>query len=342
MPTEPTIAGSTFLSAFTALAEIGTDEAELEKEAGLAKEALEDPDVRVPVTVWNRFLETGRIWSKDPAFALHLGEKISHSRMSVVGHVVFNSRTAGEGIRQYIRFIKLANEGDRVALEESGQTVSVVYTTENPAYTSPLAMERNFALAVTRLRRYTRVNVSPVRVEFQHAEPDYVQEYHRVFQSDVVFNQDKNRLIFHRSVLDLKIGRRSAHLYSGLVRYAETLMGKLLRKRPVTRKARHWIIKLLNDEGLDIETVAQKMHMSRQTLYRKLKKEGTSFKELLDDTRKTLARQYIEQNDHSISEIAFFLGFSQISSFNRAFNRWYGRNPSEFRNQTDSNHNKRR
>ncbi len=331
MTTEPTIAGSTLLSAFTALAEAGIDEAKLEMQAGLAKEALEDPDRRIPVTVWNRFLEKGRIWSNDPAFALHLGERISHSRMSVVGHVVFNSRTAGDGIRQYIRFIKLASEGDHVALEEQGDSVAVVYTTEDKTFASPLAMERNFSLAVSRLRRYTNTDISPVQVEFQHSPPEYIDEYQRVFQSKILFNRDKNRLIFHKSALDLKLGKRSAHLYSGLVNYAEILLGKLLRRRPVTRKARQWIVKFLSDGDIDIEIVAGRMHMSRQTLYRKLKKEGTSFKELLDDTRKSRAKKYLDQNDHSISEIAFFLGFSQISSFNRAFNRWYGKNPSEFR-----------
>ncbi len=328
---EPTIAGSTFLSAFNALAEAGIDESILEEESGLTRQVLENPETRVPVAIWNRFLEKGRTWSKDPAFALHLGEYIRHSRMSVVGHVVFNSQTAGEGIRQYIRFIKLANEGDRVDLEEKGNTVAVVYTTEDPVFSSPLAMERNFSLAISRLRQYTKVNVTPVQVEFQHSPPDYVDEYERVFQSAILFDQSKNRLVFHKSALDLKIRKRSAHLYFGLVHYAETLLGKLLRRKPMTKKAKKWIVKYLSEGEIDIETIAYKMHMSRQTLYRKLKKEGTSFKELLDNTRKRKAKKYLEQNDHSISEIAFFLGFSQISSFNRAFNRWYNMNPSDFR-----------
>ncbi len=331
MITEPTIAGSTFLSVFKALAEMGIDETIMEKEIGLKRQDLEAPDVRVPVTLWNQFLEFGQKWSHNPAFALHLGENTSHSLMSVVGHVVFNSRTAGEGIRQYIRFIKLANEGDRVDLEEEDETVAVVYTTENPAFSSPLAMERNFSLAVSRLRRYTNTNISPVLVDFQHPSPSYIDEYKRVFQAAVRFEQEKNRLVFNKTALDLKIGRRSAHLYSGLVNYAEVLMERLLRRRPVTRKARQWILKFLSDGDIDIETVAKKMYMSRQTLYRKLKKEGTSFKQLLDDTRKVKAKEYLARRDHSVSEIAFFLGFSQISSFNRAFKRWYDKNPSDFR-----------
>lgn len=331
MTIEPTIAGSTFLSAFNALLGEGIDRALLEEEAGLTRQALEDPDIRIPVTVWNRFLEKGQAWTKNPAFALHLGERISHARMSVVGHVVFNSRTAGEGIRQYIRFIKLANEGDRVDLVEQGDSVAVVYSTEDPVFESHLAMERNFSLAVSRLRHYTRTNVSPVRVDFRHPESTYTDEYLRVFRAQVLFNQEQNRLVFHKSALDLKIGKRSAHLYSGLVHYAESLLGKLLRRQPVTRKARQWIVKFLPEGEVDIETIAARMHMSRQTLYRKLKKEGTSFKALLDTTRKSQARKYLAQNDRSISEIAFFLGFSQISSFNRAFKRWYGKNPSEYR-----------
>ncbi|MCK5162082.1 MAG: AraC family transcriptional regulator [Desulfobacula sp.] len=331
MDMEPTIAASTFLSAFKILTESGINAAELEKKAGLTRQNLENPDIRIPVTQWNRFLEMGQQWSNDPAFALHLGRKISHERMSLVGHIVFNSRTAGEGLRQYIRFVKLANEGDRVALEINDNEVAVVYTTEDPAYMSSLAMERNFSVAVTRLRRYTNVEISPVRVEFQHPAPSYIDEYEQVFRSPILFERVENRLVFHKSVLALKLGKRSAHLYSGLLQYAESLMGKLAGRRTITKKVRYWINKCLAEGDLDIEKVAARMNMTRQTLYRKLKKEGTSFKTLLDDTRKSLAKKYLAQNEYSITEIAFFLGFSETSSFNRAFNRWYDSNPSDFR-----------
>ena len=307
------------------------DAAELEKKAGLTRQNLENPDIRIPVTKWNQFLEMAQKWSNDPAFALNLGKKISHERMSLVGHIVFNSRTAGEGLRQYIRFVKLANEGDRVALEINDNEVAVVYTTEDPAYISSLAMERNFSVAVTRLRRYTNVEISPVRVEFQHTAPSYIDEYKHLFQSPVLFDRVENRLVFQKSVLALKLGKRSTHLYSGLIQYAESLMGKLTRRRAITKKVRYWINKCLSEGDLDIEKVADRMNMSRQTLYRKLKKEGTSFKTLLDDTRKSLAKKFLAQNEYSITEIAFFLGFSETSSFNRAFNRWYDKNPSDFR-----------
>ncbi|MDM8537890.1 AraC family transcriptional regulator ligand-binding domain-containing protein, partial [Desulfobacterales bacterium HSG17] len=236
-----------------------------------------------------------------------------------------------EGVTQYIRFIKLANEGDHVELRETKHEAIVIYTTENPIFESMPAMERNFSVAVTRMRRYAHESIIPSRVEFKHPEPEYTAEYQRIFQAPVLFEQAENRLIYPVHFLALDMDKSSTHLYSVFLQYAESLLSRMVLSRPHTKRARQFIVKHLADGDVAIEKVAHALHMSRQTLYRKLKKENTSFKALLEETRKNMAKAYLEQNEYSITDVAFLLGFSETSAFNRAFKRWHGKNPSDFR-----------
>ncbi len=331
MDSIPHIAGSTFLSAFNALVEKGISVSIIEDKIGMRKEALENPDFRLPVPQWNKFLELGVTLSGNPAFALQLGEQISHEKMSLVGHVVFNSRTVGEGLQQYIRFIKLASEGDLAELREENDEVIMVYETENPEYYSPLAMERNSSLAIIRLRRYTGVKIPLKQVHFQHSAPNYLDEYQRIFQCSVLFDQAENNLVFDHSILSLKIRLRSSHLYTALLNYAESLLNRLSLHRSFKKRVQQFIVKYLPEGEVDIEKISHLMKMSRQTLYRRLKEEGTNFHELLDETRKMLAVKYLTQHQSSINEIAFLLGFSETSAFSRAFKRWYQKSPANFR-----------
>jgi len=331
MDSVPHIAGSTFLSAFNALVEKGIPVSIIEDRIGMKKEALEDPDIRLSVPQWNKFLELGVTLSGNPAFALQLGELISHEKMSLVGHVVFNSRTVGEGLQQYTRLIKLANEGDLVELRKENDEVIMVCDTENPEYYSPLAMERNFSVAITRLRRYAGAKIPLKQVLFQHSAPSYLEEYQRIFQGQILFEQSENKLIFDHSILSLKIRLRSSHLYTALLHYAESLLNKLTLQNPFQKRVKQFIVKYLSEGEVDIEKISHLMNISRQTLYRKLKGEGTNFHELLDETRKTLAVKYLKQQQYSINEIAFLLGFSETSAFSRAFKRWYQKSPANFR-----------
>ncbi|MDH5730710.1 MAG: helix-turn-helix transcriptional regulator [Gammaproteobacteria bacterium] len=81
---------------------------------------------------------------------------------------------------------------------------------------------------------------------------------------------------------------------------------------------------------VDVNRVATELNISRQTLYRRLKEEDTTFQELLEQIRKKMAADYLKTKNYSINEVAFLLGFSEASTFNRAFNRWYGKNPKTF------------
>jgi AraC-like DNA-binding protein len=91
------------------------------------------------------------------------------------------------------------------------------------------------------------------------------------------------------------------------------------------------IVDLLSSGMVTEQDMANALHLSLRSLQRKLHEEGTSYKKILEETRRDLATKYIQNSRLSISEISFLLGFSEISNFSRAFKRWHGQAPSDFR-----------
>ncbi len=121
-----------------------------------------------------------------------------------------------------------------------------------------------------------------------------------------------------------------------LARQHDAVVLKLLTKLKrgdVVTQAQSKLIELLPSGDCNKAKVAHALNMSARTLHNKLSAAGTGYQQLLDETRQALAEQYIRQLDLSVSEIAYLLGFSDCSNFSRAFHRWTGISPSEFRNQ---------
>ncbi|WP_453822699.1 helix-turn-helix transcriptional regulator [Tepidimonas fonticaldi] len=102
----------------------------------------------------------------------------------------------------------------------------------------------------------------------------------------------------------------------------------------VSEKVRAELISRLAAGEPSRADVASALHMSEKTLQRRLKGEETSYQEILDETRRELARQYLREGRMSVCEVTFRLGFSDQSSFTRAFKRWTGLAPGEFRHRT--------
>ena len=147
----------------------------------------------------------------------------------------------------------------------------------------------------------------------------------------VEFSQPTCFVAFDSAYLNFELPQRNPFLHQALTRHVETLLRKLQVRRKVSQQVRKILEKQLSREDLDIVIVAEQMAMSRQTLYRKLKQEEVSFQELVEDVRRIKALGYLNVGKYSLSEIAFLLGFSEQSAFSRAFKRWTGKSPAQYR-----------
>ena len=106
-----------------------------------------------------------------------------------------------------------------------------------------------------------------------------------------------------------------------------------LDRNDVTMRVRSQLIERLPGGNVDEADIASSINISQRSLQRKLKAQGMSFTRVLDDTRRELSLQYVRDSQHSLNEVGFLLGFAEPGNFSRAFKRWYGKSPSQFRQQ---------
>jgi len=158
-----------------------------------------------------------------------------------------------------------------------------------------------------------------------------ISEYQRIFQADLKFSMPFNRLVFNAAYLDWPVLSSNANLLSFFEQQADTMLGTLNRSDRYTSKVAYLIAEHLQGELPKLYAIASALAISIRQLQRELQAEGTSFQQLLDKTRQELALRYLEDPKFPIHDIAFLLGFSAPSAFNRAFKRWTGKTPRCYR-----------
>jgi AraC-like DNA-binding protein len=169
-------------------------------------------------------------------------------------------------------------------------------------------------------------------VLFTHAQPERIEEYERTFgPGRLRFGAPFNGFSFDRRALELPLQGSDPKLNDLLRKHAELLLAELPKAQSLTEKVRDMIAQQLSGGNPNAERIAHELHISPRTLGRKLEHEGTTFKELLSDMRRRAAIRYVGGHDLGLSEIAFLLGFSQTAAFHRAFKRWTGQTPLEYR-----------
>ncbi len=330
---QPTVTGSSVVAACHWLDQQGVEADELAAAAAIDRQALTHQDSRVPLASFNRLLELAAARLQDPGLGLALGSWTDNSHMGVIGHILFNNRTLREALEQYERYAALVNDGIVVGFEVQEAESILTYECPDPSCYLPLNLERILAQSVTRARRYVSEKLFLRRVGFAHEPQTALARYTSVFGCPVAFAQRRCFLTFDSAFLGFEIAQPNPFLHQALTRHVESLMRRLQARRRVSLQVRRLLEKQLSRGMMDSAEVAEQLAMSRQTLYRKLRGEGLSYQDVVEAVRRDKALAYLAEGRHSLSEIAFLLGFSEQSAFSRAFKRWTGKSPLQYRQE---------
>ena len=168
-------------------------------------------------------------------------------------------------------------------------------------------------------------------VSFNYSEPEHASEYKHLFHCPLVFNQKQTRLSFNTRYLHEVIIRDEQELKDFLKSSPADLLGKPDDYNSYTSQIRQHIGRDLKEELPDFEAVSSKLNLSPQTLRRRLKEENTSYQEIKDNIRRDQAVYHLSRNDFSINEIAYRVGFTEPSTFHRAFKKWTKLTPGAYR-----------
>jgi AraC-like DNA-binding protein len=316
----------------------GADRRVLIESAHIRPDDLEEQDNRVPLSNYVALLEAGVELCQEPALALLFGEAVRLQHISIVGLIGEASQTTEEARRQLNRYAHLMLDEDEARVSEHLELVrdrgGVWLKLTSPVYsTNRLLVESGFARSICGAREifgstddYARWPY-PKAIHFTHEEPEYRSEYDRVFGVPLVFGSHMNALLMDEAFLTIRLPRANRYVFGVLSAHAEELLKSLESSKTIRGRVESLLMPMLHTGEASVDVIAGKMGVSRPTLFRRLKEEGTTFKQVLDELRHRLALYYLNGKKVSVNEVAYLVGFSDAAAFSRAFKRWTGRSP---------------
>lgn len=289
-----------------------------------------DPDTRVPIARAHELLELAVRWSGDTDLGLKAGELMSTGDCGVVDYAVSSAATVREAIEMAARYTRLINDVITLPLQLEGRRAILRLDCE-VLMPRPAADFMMAGFYSTHASAWLG-GIPGLECWLVHPTPASISEYARAFAGAALrFGAPCYAFSFAAELLDAPLASADPKLHSVVRKHAERLLAELPPAHSLTERVRHLMMGELARGRLTAEQAAQRLHMSRRTLCRKLESEGTSFTELLADLRQRLALQYVGAKELGLSEIAFLLGFSEAAAFHRAFKRWTGQTPLEYR-----------
>lgn len=319
-------------------AQYGVDLEKLYTTVGFNPELLKTPDEHIPRSIhYGIWREIVRLTGNEN-LGLHLGEAFSLSHYGIVGYVLLNCQTLNEVFEKFCKYTCLFCQemltqftiSDGMAFFECN-SIPGCKPDDNLLETSRHDTECTFASSLPTIKMLTGRALRPIAVWFRHQPPADLSEYNRIFQCDVKFSMPVDRLIFDANCLEWSVLSSNANLLSFFEEEAEATLNQLNGDDCYAAKVTQAIVQNLKGELPTVNAIASDLAMSTRQLQRVLKVEGTSFQKLLDQTRQDIALQYLKDPTIAIHSIAFLLGFSEPSAFNRAFKRWTGKTPRSYR-----------
>lgn len=301
------------------------------RKADLPSDFLTNTPKRISLEQYDKAQTAAIELSEDTALGLHMGEMVSLSSLSVVGNLLLNCSGLKEAFEVFNRYHHIISECPPSTLEILNNQAVISY--EYPRST-PLCNRLRSEYGIVSLKRlaHSLLNdqLHAIEIRFEHNKPQYVGEYERIFHSDIQFSCEKTQIIFPEAYLHKHFSQPNPELYHLLKKQAEQLLLKLHGASLASQ-----IQSLIEDQyqGIkpQIRQVASHFNVSARTLRRHLQEEGINFTSIVEKTQADIARILLSDPKVSIKSIAYQLGFEEPGSFTRAFKRWTGKTPLEYR-----------
>jgi AraC-like DNA-binding protein len=305
--------------------------APLLEKAGLAADDIEDTSRRIEVSAQVKFLKVAADALQDDLLGFHLSQSFDLREAGLLYYIVASSDSFADAMRNAQRYTKIVNEGVEIKFEAGSAVLTINY-----AGVERLSDRHQFEFwlysMVRMCRQITGTRLAPRQFSFRHRGEETPPECRAFLGCEVTYGADADEIVLPSLVNTLPIIGADRYLHEMLVQYAEEALADRTPERTSVRsKVEHTIGPLLPHGKAKASTVAKELGVSHRTLARLLAAEGQTFSGILDQNKADLAKSYLTHGDLSISQIAWLLGYREVSTFTHAFKRWYGITPSELR-----------
>lgn len=300
--------------------------------AALPEQEFTKPGARFPASNYPKVLDKLSEISGNPLIALHLGEATQPRMLGSIGFLMSTAPTLEQAYQTLIDYLPLLFEGAVLQME---QTVDSTVITLELNDNDPHAVEYFLACLINWPRWLIGRQVPALAVQLTLPEPANIQPYQQFFAAEVEFGAARNQLLLSNDYLQLACVDANSEMHHLHREFADSLLSKASLQNALTAQTRNLIRQQLAEGGGCVrrEQIAESVGLSLRTLQRKLGQQGSSFQEIYDQTRREVCLQLIQRGQLSFGEVSFQLGFSNQSAFQKAFKRWMGMAPSEYRQQ---------
>jgi AraC-like DNA-binding protein len=331
LPITGTVLAAVVADVIAAAATLGVPRAELLAASGLTEADLVDPDARVPVAA------DIAIWvtlSRRP-IGLALGEHLGAGTMGAVGYAMQHGRRVGDAL-EWIQRFRAVLHPELVPLTEVRQTPMGPRLVFSKPMAGPFAQLREPVYAYasgTRalLRGLTGEPIEARSVTYPLPKPADASVHEAWFRCPVSWGATRYEMAFDATVLDRPLPRNDARLFAYLAQQAERLLAAAPHDDSLTSRVRRDVATALATGEPQQAPVAKRLAMSARTMQRRLADEGTTFAAIVEAVRQERAEVLLSDATLTASEVSFLLGFSEPAAFFRAFRRWRGMTPQEWR-----------
>ena len=328
----PSAAGGVARLACAQLRKLGKDVRPVLSGAGLTVPEAGDPTTRIEVRAQIKVLELAAEELRDEFLGFHLARNFDLREIGLVYYVMASSQQLADALRNCERYSKINNEGVRlnVSLDRTA-TIALDYISVD-RWSDRHHLEFWLVTLVRICRQLTDNRLAPHKIRVRHFRAHPPAEFNAFFGADVEFGADADEINFSPSVASLPIVGRDTYLNELLRRYADEALAARPKEHASVRSNVERIVPQLLPHGkASASEVARQLGISSRTLSRKLSDEGVTFAQILDQLRTALANRYLSDRELPVSEIAWLLGYREVSSLTHAFRRWTGMTPRQFR-----------
>ncbi|MCJ8312963.1 MAG: AraC family transcriptional regulator [Saccharospirillaceae bacterium] len=332
---EDTNPNDIILMLFDYLDDLGIDPKHVCDEAGVAFDLFQQQNNLITIEQEQRIWLEAIAVSKNTNFGLHLGKNFhAHAKGHILITLFANSPNMQVALQKMVTYHGLLHGKNRINFQliqqENFITYQCKFTTSNPIFARHF-VESLFSGIVALTRHLSKSSVAPERINFKHNSPDDLLEHQTLLKAPIYFNQQYNELIFAKQDLLHPISMANPEFFELLEKHITTQLRSITSKNVVSEKVKRLLAESILTTPINLTQIAKKLAMSPRTLQGKLKTEGQSFSAIRDQVRKSIAIEFLKDTDEGICDIAFLLGFSEQSTFSKAFKQWTGLPPKQYR-----------
>ena len=330
---DPAVLASAATGIVKFIERLGGDVDSIFGNAGIAPDLAGEPTLKLKLTAYCGLFEEASSHTHNDNFGLWFGNQFKPQDLGLWGYAAISCQTLGSALENLVGLFRYQQDSSAMRLVHTADgLVRLEYQILSQEIVGRRQdAELSLGMFLNVIRDCCGPHWGPEEVHFEHPKPEMWKEHQTAFQAPVYFSQPFNALVFKPTLLARPMPNRDARLHTIMRTCMEALGSRSAGTEALFDQVRTAIRVKLPTGYPSLDQIAGELRVAPSAIQRDLAEHGLTYKDAVEHMRKTLAQMYLEQRQLPLTEIAFLLGYSELSAFSRAFARWTGVSPRTYR-----------